>query len=226
MQLFPRTRTWHRAESRPVRNESPAPDIAPMSRARLLAEEAFSMPPAPAPVVSSPLIIVRKARLGTRTSLLPASQDLAPGESEPAGKDPRVFRISAAGQDSGIDERHEGQGLSAHEPAGMSDSRVPNAEPPRRRLAADKRPGPVVQLYQAPSDPRADAAVAQAQGQGGSSLAGLTRALAELDPVFQAIAYAQSFQAVDESDRGAWSEIARAADEIDRDIKLVLRHEG
>jgi len=208
--------------ARPRRVDSDAPD-APKSAAWLAAEAAFPVSQRPLPPASQPLVVVRRARGLLDTPGFTESERTETPRIDVVGRGSRVFRIETA--------------LIA-DPSEPAKSPLPSAAPadpvdtleaaPRvsrgQRIAVDRRPGPVQQVFQAPPTRRAEADVA-----GGSLTAGqdcrpevLAQELAGLDAVFDSIRRAQAVGPIDDAFAAEWQRLSRRADEIQRSIKDLL----
>jgi hypothetical protein len=160
------------------------------SLARLLAEEAFSMP-APKPVANVPVvrIIGRRLTLATAAEASPALSP-APDAGSEQPKKPRVFVIRST---AGEVPRTEAEA----EAVSTLRTRV-------RRRASAAAPAPVQVIYSAPERP-APAAV---------SLELLAGSLASLEPTLDNIRHAMAFEFNDPAIIAEWEQLSRTADRL------------
>jgi hypothetical protein len=160
------------------------------SLARLLAEEAFSMP-APKPLANVPVVRVvgRKLTLAMAADAPPATSQALDAASKLAKK-PRVFVIrSNAGELS----RTEAESEAASAPRARF-----------RRRASTATAAPVQVIYSAPERP-APAAV---------SLELLSGSLASIEPTLDNIRRAMAFEFSDPAIAAEWEQLSRAADRL------------
>lgn len=169
-----------------------------MSAARRAAEAAFAgatRQPAPSRETK---VIVRSARL-VRRAETPQVTDGMSAPTQPASRAPRVFRIDGTG--------------ATFQPE------VPATEaaPRSRRVASDRRPGPVLHVVHAvpPSPDVASMTVAQ--------LKTVIAELALVEPVLALIQRAQAFRAIDDRFAREWLRLARRADAIQGKLRARLR---
>jgi hypothetical protein len=130
----------------PAHPDSLAPDAsgAARSAAWQRAEGVFAMPP-PAPQVPTAVVTVRKSRVAGRgiatvaadAAEAPQAVDLSAAQD----KGPRVFRLEPA---------------PSLAPAAVPPDTVQAPPPRQRRIASDKRPGPVLRVFSAPDAADAD----------------------------------------------------------------------
>ncbi len=188
-----------------------------MSAARLAAELAFSLPPQPASADSGPIVVVRRAKGITRDEAVAAPVPTAAEDADARHKGPRIFRVASA---SGLAADGEAHAQALH--AG-DDQDLPHARR-RRLLAADRRPGPLLQVYQAPHQPQFDVdAGADAQSEGSPRLLeALARQLAGIEPVFDDIRRAQAFRFREDGSDEAWQGLSVAADTVHGWIQVQL----
>ena len=158
----------------------------PKTAARLAAESAFVAAPALAQQLV-PLVTVRGRRISPRLTSGAATECEALAESTSNTNKPRVFLLPSA--TSGAEEESASSLATGQE---IAVARRVEASPRRRRVASDQRPGPVVQVYEAP---------ACAIGVGKDELlptfhqlAVLSKMLAEIDLLLKAIRQAQEFR--------------------------------
>lgn len=194
------------------RAQDPGPQSAALSAARLAAEAAFA--PAPVLAAAAPvqvrIVVARRRRLQSADVQAPPA---APVAQLPASKTPRVFRLGDDGKDNGKGNGKDGgkdkdadrqgdmdlaKGDRTARPAAASPQSPGGAQPPARRRRKDKateRPGPVVLVAVAPA--RAAPRPATADGPPTpqpQELEALRRMLAELEPTFAQIRFAQAFR--------------------------------
>lgn len=195
-----------------LRPDAGAPE-APKSAARLAAEAVFELPEQALPQVNPTQVVVRRARVFAR-AVAPASPDSAASAEDAANAvlkldGPRVFRV-----DTPADTRASGAQQNGANPIGPAPAeRVAR----NKRIAVDKRPGPMLQVYQAPPTHRLDAEVSPGSAQTLRPQA-LLEELACLEPVFESIRRAQSFSLVDRRLALEWQRLARHADAIQKQI--------
>jgi hypothetical protein len=223
MQVGNRTRVSQSPGSFRIPGESPlnlegqSPE-APRSAARLAADEAFSAPESLPPNTNQPVVIVRRARVLSRDLDISAPDSATPvHESE--GKAPRVFRVES-NADLLPDELRPVLSASPAQDHAQDVVHVPR----KRRIAVDKRPGPVVHVLQDPGrlQPDAEAGSNGLASSPGRPLDELVGELAGVDRIFEAIRRAQAFQMNDERFAGEWRRVSLAADELQRQIESQI----
>lgn len=185
-----------------------------MSAARLAAEQAFSPPPPHGTPTSEPLVVVKRARL--RVPVLPAqaAQEAGAPEGGAEAKGPRIFRVESQAGVQAADAADATAASTLPLPA----AGVPATSRRQRASAAQRRPGPVLQVFQAPAQP-------PAATHGGES-ADLRQALAEVEAVFDAIRRARAFQLRDVECEAAWRDLSAAADQVQRQMRAQLNTPG
>jgi hypothetical protein len=201
-----------------------------MSAARLVAEAAFSKPQSVPLPADEPRITLRRTRVSAKREFTPAFRfaDALPGKAD--HKSPRIFRIAAS---SGIDPR------DADVPAKASTKTIAKADttvlspafaqealPPSRRkeAAANRRPGPVLQVFIAPAQQNAVTPSPEMLHEScpSTQLAVLVEKLARIDALLDEINRAQDFQVQIESSQEVWYGLSNAADRIDIQIQSWL----
>ncbi len=191
-----------------------------MSAARLAAEAAFA---APLPLSASPervQVTVRRARLAAPVAEPAAVDDTRPA-IEPTRKAPRVFTLEAAQAPRQPDTPLGVQSLPLPpaSPAASirSDAPATGARARIRRIAVDKRPGPVLHVLQ--SVPRQTRQAETTPPR----LATLIDELARVGPVLESIAQAQSFRFIDDRFAMEWQQISQRADDLQMKLNALLR---
>jgi hypothetical protein len=163
----------------------------PKSSAWLLAEGAFAVTQRPPPAATA-VVTVRKSRVQVPPSASARLQDGAPERpSEPPSERPsdhkgsRVFRTGHASAEADATlEARASDPKAADRPSPL---RKPVAR--KRRLAADRRPGPVLHIVTVP----VRQPVPPIEGQ----IAALRDLLSELDPILDDIRRARRFRILD-----------------------------
>ncbi len=186
------------------------------SAARLAAEAAFSAPqlgPLPAPSAQVTVRRTRSARLDGE----PTPRAINGPTLELTAKAARVFRVEAAASSQAVEA-----GLAALSPTtkgsthGASLPAQAPAIPHPRRIANDKRPGPVLHVIHASPDRKRDVQAPQAR------LDFLTSELARVTPVLETIAQAQAFNLVDERFAREWLRLSRKVDKLHAQIRAQV----
>ena len=220
-------RTQNSATNKALRHRAPAllayeADVndlaaATKSAARLAAESAFVAPQVRSLPQPLALIIVRRTR---SASLLvkPTPEASDSPTSELTAKGPRVFRVEAPPTPRSAEasfaalppptetSRHSGS-LPAQTPAN------PNA----RRIATDKRPGPVLHVVHVPPERKREAEAPQPR------LDLLIGELERVTPVLEVIARAQAFSLVDERIARELLRLSRKLDALHAQIRAQMR---
>lgn len=182
-----------------------------MSAARLAAEAAFAGPRDPATPANPAQVIVRRDRRADPAAERPAgtgagnvTSDNANAAPADAGKGPRVFRV---------------EGVRSPAPHDMppADTAVTGVVQRSRRIATDRRPGPVMHQVHATPLPQ------RAAGDSATALDLLRSRLADVGQLLRAVAHAQSLQFVDERFDLEWQQLSRKADGIRQDLQALRR---
>lgn len=175
-----------------------------MSAARQAAEAAFASAPGEPTSAREAAVTVRTARLVRRAEAPPLAANDTSAAVQAASRAPRVFRIEGA----------EAQSSTA---SSRDDRPAAEAAPRSRRVASDRRPGPVLHVVPAvpPSTDPANMTVAQ--------LKAVIAELALVEPVLELIQRAQAFRVIDDRFAREWLKLARRADAIQAEIQAQLR---
>lgn len=92
----------------------------------------------------------------------------------------------------------------------------------KRRVAAEQRPGPVVQVFKAAVDERggdaAEATAVQGEHMTAVQLSTLAQLLAGIQPLLEDIRRARAFRLVDSGYADQWQLLSEAADKIRQQI--------
>jgi hypothetical protein len=164
---------------RPPRTLAEQPDT--VSAARLAAEAAFVTPPVKSAALAVPvqIVSVRRRLCQPQNLQQPPTAHIA---EQPAAKIPRVFRLEEARGEARSPGPHE---YTLNEPAHH-----------RRPVNAVKRPGPVLRIVAAAQLASVTAAASPnaAQPSPREQLDRLRLMLAELEPTFAQIRFAQAFK--------------------------------
>jgi hypothetical protein len=188
------------------------------SAARLAAEAAFGNPPAPQAPPRAVQIVVRRSRTPSQVVQSAASADLDP-PVEAAVKRGRVFLVG------GAHAPPSGEATSPLAPPPKADPKpkgdvASNASRPSRprRSAVDKaRPGPLLQVSQAPRVQPPEAAPKPL----GSDL--LMAALAPVTPVLEFVARAQAFVVSDANIEIEWLRVSLRVAACQAELQARLR---
>lgn len=196
-----------------------ADDLAAATRsaARLAAEAAFAAPQVRSLPQTSAQVIVRR----TRSASLAGKPKPEAGDGptiETAARGARVFRVEAAPtsrsaragiavEPSPTEASTHSSSLPVHAPA----------SPNGRRIAADKRPGPVSHVILAPSEREREAEAPQPR------LDLLLGELERVTPVLEFIARAQAFSLVNERIAREWLRLSRKVDKLHEQIRARVR---
>lgn len=174
-----------------------------MSAARLAAEAAFAGPRDPAPPAHLAQVIVRRDRLADPAGERPA--DTGAGVApDAAAKGPRVFLV-------------EGVRNPAPNDGPPADTAMTGAVPRSRRIASDRRPGPVLHRVHATPLP-------QRPPEGSAAVLDVLRSrLADLGQLLLAVERAQSFQFVDQRFELEWQRLSRKAHGIRQELQALRR---
>jgi hypothetical protein len=186
-----------------LKTETGGQSLPSMSAARQTAEAAFAGVPRHPTSSREAEVIVRAVRRARTAEPPPAVADTS-AASQAASRAPRVFRI-------------EGARAQAPAASARSDRPVPEAVPRSRRVASDRRPGPVLHMVQAVS-PGPEAT--------GMTVAQLKTVIAELalvEPVLELIRRAQAFRVIDDRFDREWLRLAQRADMIQGKLRARLR---
>jgi hypothetical protein len=190
---------------------------ATKSAARLAAEAAFAAPQVRS--LAQPLAQVTVRR--TRSASVAVEPPLEASDSptiEPTARGARVFRVEAAPISPSVEA-----GLATLPPPteGSTHSDSLPAEAPAirrpRRIATDKRPGPVSHVVHAPPKRQRESEVLQRQ------LDLLTSGLDRVKPVLETIARAQAFSLVDERFVREWMRLSQKLDRLRAQIRAQVR---
>lgn len=176
-----------------------------MSAARLAAEAAFAGPRDSATPANPAQVIVRRDRRADPAAARPiGTGDNTNSAPADAGKGPRVFRV---------------EGVRSPAPHDMppADPAVTGVVQRSRRIATDRRPGPVLHQVHATPLPQ------RAAGPWASALDLLRSRLADVGQLLRAVAHAQSLQFVDERFDLEWQQLSRKADGIRQDLQALRR---
>lgn len=199
---------------------------APKSAARLAAEAVFALPERELSPADAPQVVVRKARVVAAAAPMPMPIPMpqSPASAPPKAEVPRVFRV-----DTPIDAQAALARARFAQPAGAVPAAAVDAPAFERiarnkRIAVDKRPGPMVQLFQAPPTARSEALVApESAAEPQFQAQELLAQLAQLEPVFESIRHAQSLRLVDDQSARAWQRLSLQAETIRKQIDDALR---
>ncbi len=190
---------------------------ATRSAARLAAEAAFAAPQVRSLAQPSAQVIVRRTRSAS-LAVEPTPEASHRPTIELTAKSARVFRVEAAPTSQSVEPgsatlppKTEGSTRSGSLPAQA------RAIPHPRRIGTDKRPGPVLHVVPAPSEPRREAEVPQPR------LALLTAELDRVTPVLETIARAQAFSLVDERFAREWMRLSRKVERLHAQIRAQVR---
>lgn len=185
--------------------------VGALGAARLAAGAAFAAPQYLPSPTSQALITVRKARLGV-LALQPAA-DVPGPVTVPAAKNPRVFRVDAAGSAASPAE------VQPHRPTRESQPAVAltSISTLRRCVTAKKRPRPVLHVVHAsplrpepnPAEPPLDTLIAT---------------LASVTPILESIQRAQGFWFVSDFTAAKWEEVWARADELRRGLSMCAKN--
>lgn len=188
---------------RPVQLTEAAPEL-PMSAARLAAETAFSVSRQPSPQ-QLPTIIVRRSRgFGAEATNVAAPRDAEQAAmAAGANKGPRIFRLGPSAPpaaDTGAAEAGPAFAAASQ----FTEAEAIPASRRKRRVAADQRPGPVVQIFKALVEDRsedrsagADNTPVQHHAVTRAQLATLAEMLAGVQSVLDDIRRARAFRVLD-----------------------------
>jgi len=176
------------------------------------AEAAFAAPALPSPQAAQAQITVRKTRLET-PAVEPALTEAGRATTEPTSRRPRVFRVQAVQ----AAESADGTVARAPTPAESThdDGESTEALARSKRIATDKRPGPVSHVYALPVRTKADAAE--------PGLDELIAELAKVGPALEAIRRAQSFDLFDQRIADEWSTLSRTVEDLRRELGALRR---
>ena len=210
-------------------SSAPEAAFAFPSAARLAAEMAFSIPDSSGSSQVAPVVMVRKTRLQSQSPDLPEAQLHAPSSlagltSVPPPKESRVFRIETPKLTVA------GTPALAGAPSSVEQGALGQAPHRRRQIAQSRRPGPAVLLpaghtvfTDVGGDPRTDDGDLQLPGahispieapSPAARLRALLTQLADLDQVFEAIRFAQSFELPINRFADKWGSLLEAADAL------------
>lgn len=188
----------------------------PMSAARLAAEAAFAASPFDPAPPSQAQVTVRKSRLavGSLAVAMPPATATATNNSPSAltSKGSRVFRVDASGS------APSGPAPVAR-PAGPTGADGPSIDVSARtrRIAIDKRPGPVLHVIHAlPARSREIQAVPP-------TLETLIAELARVESVLESIHRAQTFTVIDDRYADEWQRLSQRAEEICKGLQAQRR---
>lgn len=158
-------------------------------------------------------ITVRRAR--GLTLAQPAVAEASPSANEPIGKRPRVFRVEVARDHQTLRAAPAPgtpQDAASHRQADLPKQR-------KRRLAADKRPGPVVLVHSLPAplpfQPPQPLQPYRAAPRSAALLAGLEK----ITPTLAAIEEAQSFWFIDHGFDSHYQRLSKQADELLKQLR-------
>jgi hypothetical protein len=180
----------------PARRDSIEPDAsgAPRSAAWLVAEGAFALQQR-APRPSTTVVTVKRSRVVVQTPAHVLAQDVIADASSSQDEGRRVFRIEAAPTGASVGSTAQ---ASTSEPV----EQVPSAAMPvpcSRRVASDKRPGPVLHIVAAPGALSSDGGDTKTAGMSNDQVEALVAMLAQVEPILDDIRRAQAFRFVDGS---------------------------
>ena len=190
-----------------------------MSAARLAAEAAFAAPPPPSASPEQVQVTVRRTRLTAPVAELAAVDNTHPAV-EPTRKAPRVFTLEAAQAPRQPDALLGVQPLPLPLPPAASirsDSPAADAKARSRRIAIDKRPGPVLHVLHSVPPQTRPAELAPPR------LATLIDELARVGPVLESIAQAQSFRFMDDRFAKEWQQLSQRADDLLMKLNALIR---
>ena len=189
---------------------------ATKSAARLAAEAAFAAPQVRSLVQPLAQVTVRRTRSASVAVEPPPEASDSP-TIEPTARGPRVFKVEAAPISPSVEA-----GLATLPPptegSTHSDSLPAHAPatPSERRIATDKRPGPVLHVVHAPPKRQRESEVLQRQ------LELLTSGLDRVKPVLETIARAQAFSLVDERFAREWMRLSQKVDRLRAQIRAQV----
>jgi len=198
-----------------------------MSAARQAAEAAFAAPRLhPAPPTQAQ-VTVRRDRLaaGAAPGAEPAAADNAGPATEPAGKSPRVFRVELARAPQPVETAPAALAplpARPRPPAAATRNGGPAvvaAAGQPRRIATDRRPGPVLHVVHAarPALPQ------RAAEQAAPEMHTLVAELARVGQVLQSIGDVQALRFIDDRFADAWNRLSRTADDLHVELTAKLR---
>ena len=185
--------------------------------ARLAAEAVFAAPQVRSLVQPLAQVTVRRTRSASVAVEPPPEASDSP-TIEPTARCPRVFKVEAAPISPSVEA-----GLATLPPpterSTHSDSLPAEAPAIRRprRIATDKRPGPVLHVIQAPPERKLEAEVPQPR------LDFLTGKLDRVTPVLETIARAQAFSLFDERFAREWLRLSQKVDRLHAQIRAQVR---
>lgn len=208
----------HRTQELPARTPA-TNDLAAASRsaARRAAEAAFDAPQVQSLPQHPAQVFVRRSRAAGFAAKAVPEQDDVPNVKATA-KASRVFRVAAAQ----VPRTAETADLASRSPmetsacSGGAGAHTP-ALPSARRVATDKRPGPVLQVVHALPERRRETAAPQPRP------ALLIAETARLEPALKMLAPAQAFSLVDERVVREWRGLARKIDDLHAQIRARMR---
>lgn len=197
----------------PLASESAA---ATQNAARLAAEAAFSNPPVAAQPARPVQIIVRRSRTSSLVAQ-PAKATHQVPVVETAVKRSRVFRVGTTSTPPADEAMPpDARPVSAPTPNVTSMAKAATASK-SRDPGADKRPGPVLRVFQTRLDQPAE--VPSNPQRSGSLIA----ALAPVAPVLELIARAQTFTVIDPTLEVEWLRLSLRLAALHAELQAELR---
>lgn len=180
------------------------------STAWLAAQQAFSeRQRAPA---DQPVVIVRKGRVVALSAAQAAEPQAA--TLAPAGKPARVFRIVSASAASNPAMQAE-----PSEPAWQGAAARGGDMPRKKRVAIDRRPGPVLRIvHQLPAMDAGPGIPDEASTMPKYRVSELFEMLAGVDAILDDIRFARSLQFVDAGFESTWAQLSGVAQAIQAQI--------